>query len=108
MSLRSAENGENVFLAEDDVVLVVDFHLRAGILPEEDAVTDLHVEADTLALVRHLAGADGDDLALLRLLFGGVGDDDAASLYFLLLEALHQNAVVQRTNLHAPCPPGVF
>src|SRR5438876_7399624 len=104
MSLRSAENGEDVFLAEDDVLPVVDLHLGTGILPEEDAVADLHIEADTLALVRHFAGADGDDLSLLRLLFGGVGDDDAAPLHFLLLEAFHQYAVVQWTNLHARCP----
>ena len=45
------------------------------------------------------ARADGDDLALLRLLLGGVGDDDAALGLLFGLDALDDDAVVQRTEL---------
>src|SRR2546428_828159 len=32
------ENGEDVFLAHDEVLFVVDLHLGAGVLPEQDLV----------------------------------------------------------------------
>src|SRR5207244_9291206 len=63
---------------------------------------------DLFAVVTDLAVAGGDDLALLGLFLGGIGDDDAAFLDLLLLQALHENAVVQRTNLHHSAPPLVY
>ena len=48
-----------------------------------------------------LAVAGGDDLALLRLFLGGVGDDDPADLLFAFLDALDDDAVVQRSDVHA-------
>src|SRR6267378_4667194 len=94
------ENGEDVVLAHDQILLVVDLHLGAGVLPEQDLVPGLHVERDLLALVGDLAVTDGDHLGLLGLLLGRVRDDDPAFLDFFLLEPLHQKPIVQRTNLH--------
>src|SRR5690348_2753373 len=94
------ENSEDVVLAHDQILLVVDLHLGAGILPEQDLVAGLHIERDLLTLVGDLAIADGDHLALLGLLLGRVRDNDPALLDLSLLEPLHQNPVVQRTNLH--------
>ena len=54
-----------------------------------------------LAVVAHLALADGDDLALLGLLLGGVGDDDPALRLLFLVDALDEDAVLERTDLHA-------
>src|SRR5262245_16808600 len=93
------EDGEDVFLAQDQVVLAVDLHLVAGILPEQDPVTGLDVEGNALAAVVHLPRADGHDLGPLGLLLGGVGDDDAADLLLALFLALDEDAVVQRTDL---------
>src|SRR3989449_9809159 len=98
------ENGEDVFLAHDQIFLVIELHLGAGILPEEDLVPGLDVQRDLLALVGDLAVAHGDDLALLGLFLRRVGNDDPALFDFLLLEPLHQKAIVQRTNLHRPAP----
>src|SRR5215470_2424550 len=98
------ENGEDVFLAQDEIFLVVDLDLGARILPEEDLVAGLHVEGDLLAVVADLAGADGDDLALLRFFLGRVGDNDPSSLDLLLLQTLDHDAIVQRTHLHLPAP----
>ena len=50
-----------------------------------------------------LAVAGGDDLALLRLFLGGVGDDDPADFLFAFLDALNNDAVVQRSDVHALC-----
>src|SRR5206468_2975601 len=94
------ENGEDVFLAHDQVLLVIELDLGAGVLPEQNLVPGLHVERDLLALVGDLAVADRDHLGLLRLLLGRVRDDDPALLDLFLLEPLHQKPIVQRTNLH--------
>jgi hypothetical protein len=50
----------------------------------------------------YLPVASGEDLTLLRLLFGRVRDDDAADVLLAFLEALDNDAVVQRSDLHAP------
>src|SRR5207253_1539521 len=94
------ENGEDVVLAHDQILLVVDLHLGAGVLPEQDLVPGLHIERDLLAFVGDLAVTDGDHLGLLGLLLGRVRDDDPALLDLFLLEPLHQKPIVQRTNLH--------
>src|SRR5262249_44021723 len=62
---------------------------------------------DQLAFLVPLAGADGDHLRLDRLLLGGVGDEEAPGGLGLLIEALHQNSIVQRTDLHEPLPVGL-
>src|SRR5215813_3470233 len=98
---RLLKNAEDVLFAQDQVLLVVQRHLGARVLAEENPVAGLHVERYLLALVVDLAVADGDHLALLRLLLCGVGDDDPALLRFLLLLALDEEAVMQRTNLHS-------
>src|SRR5262249_13440873 len=93
------ENGEDVFLAQDEIFLVVDLDLGARVLPEQDLVAGLHVEGDLLAVLANLTVADGDDLGFLRLLLGGVGNDDPALFDLFLLEPLDGDAVMQRTNL---------
>ena len=70
-------------------------------LPKRMRVAGLDVERDALAVVLDLAGADGDDFALLRLFLGGVGDDDSADFLFAFLDALDNDAVVQRSDVHA-------
>ena len=90
---------EDFVLAHDQVLLAVDLDLLAGVLAEEDRVACLDVERRDLAVLLDLALADGDDLALLRLLLGGVGDDDPADLLLAFFDALHDDAVVQGTDL---------
>jgi hypothetical protein len=63
----------------------------------------LHVERDELAGLVAAARADGDDLALLGLFLGGVRNDDAALGLLFFLDALDDDAVVQRTELHGDC-----
>src|SRR5438094_366050 len=98
------ENREDVFLAQDEVLLVVQLDLRAGVLSEEDLVAGLHLEENLLAVVADISGAHGDDLALLRLLLRRVRDNDPALLDLSLLKALDQDAIVQRANLHRVPP----
>src|SRR5256886_13715783 len=72
------ENGEDVFLAHDQIFLVIELHLGARILPEEELVPGLDVQRDPLVLVGVLALARGDDLALLGLFLRRAGDDGPA------------------------------
>src|SRR6266478_479945 len=103
MSGSSAEDPEDVFLLHDEVLFAAQPDLVAGILAEEDSVAFLHRERELLAIVGHLAGAHGDDRALLRLFLGGVGDDEAAVLLILLVEALDEHAVMERTQRRLHC-----
>jgi hypothetical protein len=58
-----------------------------------------------LAVLVALAGADGDDLGLDGLLLRGVRDEQATGGLGLLLQALDEDAVVQRTNRHGVFAP---
>jgi hypothetical protein len=92
-------------ILHDQVVLAVDLHLGAGPLAEQHAVTGLDVDRDQLALLIPAARTRGDDLALLRLLLCGIGNDDASGGLLLGIDAAHEHAVVQWTEMHAhpPC-----
>src|SRR6266542_4666058 len=95
------DDGEDVLLADDEVLLVVELELGARVLGEEDLLARLHVHRVALALVVEGARADGDDHALLGLLLRGVGQDDAALGHLLAREGLDDDAVAERLQLRA-------
>src|SRR5216684_1828827 len=95
------DDGQHVILLHDEVLLAIQLDLLARILAEQDPVARFDVEGDPLAVVVHLPVARGDDRALLRLLFGGVRDDDPADFLFAFVDALDNDAVVQRSDVHA-------
>src|ERR1043165_1043853 len=100
MSSSSARHGEDVVLADEDVLLTVELDLGAGVLAEEQGVADLDLERPDLAVLEHLAVADGHDLALDRLLLGGVRDDEPTFGLGLRLETLDHDPVLQRPDFH--------
>jgi hypothetical protein len=89
------------------VLLALDLHLGARVLPEQDPVADLDVELADRAVLGNLAVADGDDLALDGLLLGGVGDDDAPLGLLFFLHSLDDHAVLKRADVghgvESPC-----
>src|ERR1035438_8071138 len=87
--------GQNVRLGEDQGFFVFNLDVRSGILPENDAVADFHIQGMHFALFA-TAGANRDDFAFLLLLFSGVRNDDAALDAFFFFNALHDNFVVER------------
>src|SRR5262245_3858708 len=99
------EDGEDVILAKDQVLVPVDLDLGARVLAEQDAVAALDVQGDPLAVVADLAETHGDDLALLGFFLGGVRDDDAAGADLFFVLALHEEPVMQRANVHGMWPP---
>src|SRR3954452_7794887 len=94
------DHGEQVVFLHDQQLVAVDLDGLAGVLAEQDAVADLDVQRDELALVVLAAGADGQDFTLVRLFGGVVGDDDAGRRLGFLFQALDDHTVVQRTKFH--------
>src|SRR5215510_4660932 len=92
----AADDREDVLLADDEEVLVVDLELRAGVLGVEDLVALLHVHGLALAVIEDAAGAGGEDRALLGLLLGRVREDDAALGHLLAGGGLDHDAVAER------------
>src|SRR5579883_662038 len=94
------DDGEDVVLAQDEVLLTVDLDFAPRVLAEEHLVAGLDVELAQAPVLEELAVADGDHLGLDRLLLRGVGDVEAAGGALRLGQALDEDAVVQRTNGH--------
>src|SRR5688572_24776860 len=103
--LATLDHREHFVFTHDQVVLVIDAYFLTGVLAEQDGVALLDVEGDTLTVLVSLAGADSDHLALLRLFLGRIRDDDAADFLFFFLDALHEDAVVERSQSHRCCSP---
>src|SRR5262249_8991751 len=78
----------------------VDLDFGARPFAEQNAVANLDVDGDELPILVAAAGADGDDLTLGGFFLGGVGDDDATCRLILGIDALNDDAVVERTKLH--------
>src|SRR5215831_580764 len=104
LGLGLVDHGEHFVLAHDEKLFAVQLDLLPRVLPEEDQVAGLHIQGDALAVVLDLSGTGRDDLALLRLFLGRVRDDDASDLLFAFLDALDNDPVVQRSDVHAHFP----
>jgi hypothetical protein len=82
-------------------------YFASGIFSKEHAVIDFHVERSDFAVITDLSFAYGNNLSFLRLLLGGIRDDDATLALLLLLDTLHNDAILQRPNFHL-LPPFLF
>src|SRR4051812_38737249 len=94
------DHGEEILFAHHQELVAVDLDGLAAVLAEQDAVTDLHVHGDDVALVGALARPDRQDFALIRLFGGSVGDHDPGSGLGFLLHALDDHAIGERTKFH--------
>src|SRR5689334_11796277 len=98
------EHAHDVGLLHDEEILAVDLHLGARPFAEQHAVADLEINGNELACLVAATRADGDDLALRGFFLGGIRNDDAASGFFLGLNALDDDTVVKRAELHGNPP----
>src|SRR5713101_8130124 len=98
---RSAfEHAEDIVLAQDQMLFVLELDLAACILAKENPVAGFYVGRHQFAGLGHLALTNRYNLPLLRLFFGAIGDDDAALGLVLFLDALHQYAITQWPDFH--------
>src|ERR1700704_3073869 len=94
------EHPHDVGLLHDQEILAVDLHLGARPLAEQHPVADLQINGNELAGLVAATRADADDLALRGLFLGGIRNDDAAGGLFFGLNALDDDTVVKRAELH--------
>src|SRR2546429_2283246 len=94
---HSAQFHQDFLLAEDQILLVVDLDVVAGVFAKQDPVAHLYVQRDAMALF-HLAGSDGHYFALLRLFFSRIGDNDPAFRGFFLFQPAYQDRKSTRLN----------
>jgi hypothetical protein len=102
--LTPASDGEDLVLAHDGVLGVVDLDVGSRVLADEHDVAGLHRHGHALALVIEFALADGDDFRFLRLFLGGVRNDDAATDLLGGLDPLQKDPVIKRRDLHLFLP----
>src|SRR5436190_14893755 len=98
--------GDDVLLAEDQVLIGSKLDLGPAVLAVDDLVALFDIHRDPVAVLVPLTRADGEDTAALRLLLGRVGQHDAADSRLLLIEDLDDQAVTKRLQVHAhsSCP----
>src|SRR3954465_1412007 len=92
----SADDREDVLLADDEQLVVLDLELGPGVLAVEDLVAGLDVHRLALAVIEDPAWADGEDRALLGLLLRGVRQHDSALGRLLAGSRLHDDAIAER------------
>src|SRR3954452_126276 len=93
------DDREDVLLADDEELVLVDLELGPGVLRVQDLVPDADVHGLALAVVERLARADREDLALLGLLLRGVRQDDARLGHLLAGRGLDDDTVAERAKL---------
>ena len=74
--------------------------IRLGIFTEEHLVANLHIQGENLAVIGLLAVAGGDDFTHLRLFLGGVGDNQAPGGFGFLFDALDDETILKRSDVH--------
>src|SRR4051812_31509550 len=94
----SADDREDVALAEDQELLALDRDFGSAVLPVQHLVADFDVHRNTLVLLES-ARSDGNDLTLLGLLFRRVRDIQPTAHLLALLERTNDDAVGQRADL---------
>lgn len=65
-------------------------------LRNQNLVTGLYADRNTLSLLVICTGANGEDLGFVQLLDGGLGEEDAGCGLGFGLDALDEDAVEQR------------
>ena len=95
-----ANDAENVVLADERELLVVDLHLGAAVLADQHLVADLHLERNGVTLLVLLAGAERDDFSLLGLFLRGIRNDDSPANLFFFLDVLHEHSIADGLDLY--------
>src|SRR5215213_7556514 len=93
------DDREDVLLADDEEVLLLQLELGAGVLAVEHLLPDLDVHRDALALGVEGARPDLQDHPLLGLLLRRVRQDDAALRHLLARGRLDDDAIAKGLEL---------
>src|ERR1700751_762258 len=99
-SVGLGKHAHDVALLHNQIVDAIDLDLGTGPFAEEHAIAGLQVEGNELSSLVAPAWADGNDLALLGLFLRSVRNYDPAGGFFLGLDTLEDDAIVEWTELH--------
>src|SRR5262245_56630599 len=102
--LLSFDDAEDVLLAHDQMFLAINVDFSTGIFSEKHAIIYLYIQRSDLTIVTDFSLAHRNDLSLLGLFLGGIGNDDSTLAFFLFLDALDDDPVLQRLDIHC-LPP---
>ena len=94
------QNGDNVVFAHHQDFLAIHLDFGSGIFAEEDLVAGLDTQCTNLTVIQDLAVASSHNLTAYRLLCRGIGNHDSARGGSLLFQALDDDTVVLRANIH--------
>lgn len=86
-------------VAEDKVLLVLDLHLRATVLGQEDLVSGLDADGHLVALLVESSRTGADDRGRGHLALGLLGQDNATLGHRLWDESLDEDAIQKRNQL---------
>src|SRR5262249_30221079 len=92
------DDAHNVGLLHDEEILALELDLGARPFAEQHAISGLEINCDQLAVLVPAAWPHSDDFALLRLLLSGGGYHEPPLGLILRLDALDEQAIVQRTE----------
>src|SRR4029450_1723622 len=79
-------------------------NFRSGVFTEKHAIVDFDIQWGDLAVLVKLAFADGDDLSFLWFFFCCVRNNESSLSFFLSLNPLNYDPILQRSNLHLWSP----
>ena len=91
---------KNVILAKNEALLAVDLDLGASVAAEHHPIALLHLKRTNGAVIEELALSDGENDPLPWLLLGTLGKEKPTPGSRRLLDPLHEDAVIEWTNLH--------
>src|SRR5688572_17428763 len=93
-------DGHDVILLHDQVLHTIQHDILTGVLSDQDGVSRLDIQRHPFAILVASAEASRQDLALLWLFLGGIRNDDGARALSRFLEALNDETIVKRSDIH--------
>src|SRR5579883_3194514 len=96
----AGQNAYHFVLSHDYELFSVELDFRAGVFAEKNPIAFLDIQGAHFAFFVDLAPANHHDFAFLWLILRGVRNDDPAASRFFLLDAPHQNPIVQWSQFH--------
>src|SRR5690242_13760657 len=94
------DDSHEIVLTHDVQIFVVNFDFGSAVFAEQHPIAHLDIQCPGLAVLEHLPLTHGDHFPEGRFLAGGIRNHDPAGGFALLGLALHDNPVVQWTDVH--------
>ena len=95
MFARALDHAEDVVLAHNQILFIIELDLGAGVLAKKHTVALFDVQRDALSAIELFACSGGDNLALLWLFPGTIWNDDAPADLLAFLDPLDDHTILK-------------